>query len=84
MKYEILNEIDDILNLTHSRKIEFRQLYGFTFVFKTDIVNINENITSAEIKNIGIIYEENDEYYFAPLYDVEDIDEIIREYVKTL
>ena len=84
MKYEILNEIDDILNLTHSRKIEFRQLYGFTFVFKTDIVNINENISSAEIKTIGIIYEENDEYYFAPLYGADNIEEIIREYVKNI
>ncbi|MDO5831391.1 MAG: hypothetical protein Q4Q14_01005 [Methanobrevibacter sp.] len=60
----------------------FRKLHGFTFAFKSEFVFRKGNITSASITPVGIIYEENDEFYLAPLYDDVEIDEIIRNYVE--
>ena len=43
---------------------------------------IKDKISAYEIIPIGIIYTENDEYYFAPLDRVDYIDDVIEEYVK--
>ena len=62
---------------------EFRELYGFTFVFENTTVYFKDTIASADIKPVGIIYTENDDYYFAPLIDnPENLKKIIKEYVK--
>ncbi len=74
--------IDDIFDITRKKEYHFRQLYGFTFVIKRDIVFLNDQLTSAQIEPVGIIYEENDQYYLAPLCVIEDIDEVVKEYVK--
>jgi hypothetical protein len=62
--------------------IEFREICGFTFVFKKNILIFEERGVSAEIKPIAIIYEENDEFYLAPLDKVSDIDAIVEKYVE--
>lgn len=79
---KVMNQLFDIdIKTTY----HFREFYGFTFVFKKDIAQINDQLTSAEIKPLGIIYKENDDYYFAPLDVTIELDEIIKEYVnKTL
>jgi hypothetical protein len=76
-----IDEIMDIFEIQHSTKIEFKEVCGFTFVSISKI-NIIRNNVSAEIRPLGIIYEENDEYYFAPLHGADNIEEIIKEYVK--
>ena len=82
MKDEINEFLVDLFELDKKTKIEFRKLYGFTFAFKTTILKINSEISSAEIRPVGIIYEENDEYYFAPLDKVTKKEEIIKKYVE--
>lgn len=77
-----MNENDSFLNFIETSEIEFKKLYGFTFVFEKNTVTINDNIASAEIKPVGIIYEENDEYYFAPLDAVNNINVIVEEFAK--
>ena len=83
MKDRILKDLEEIFNIHEDMKIEFIEICGFTFVFITRIFTINEQLSSAEIKPVGIIYEENDQYYFAPLYDVDNLEEIVKEFVKT-
>jgi hypothetical protein len=78
------NILNDLFDIKEEKTIEFKELYGFTFVFMTSISSINEKISSAEIKPVGIIYTENEEYYFAPLDKVENTSEIIEEYVKII
>lgn len=62
----------------------FKKLCGLTFVFKSEVTSIKDNLTSAEISPVGIIYEENGEYYFAPLHHTDEIDEIVKEYVENI
>lgn len=63
--------------------IEFKKIYGFTFVFITKITMIRDRLSSAETKPVGIIYDENDQYYFTPLNgNVKNIEEIVEKYVK--
>ena len=61
---------------------EFREVCGFTFVFKTEILEINDQIGSASITPKGIIYTENDKYYFAPLDDDVHVEGIVKSYVE--
>lgn len=68
--------------INQDTEFKFKDSYGFTFVFEENILRINEKISSAELKPVGIIYEENDEYYFAPLDEVGDIKAIINEFMK--
>ena len=83
MKDRILKDLEEIFNINEDMKIEFKEICGFTFVFITRVFTINEQLSSAEIKPAGIIYDENDQYYFAPLYDVDNLEEIVKEFVKT-
>ena len=71
-------DIDEIVEYS------FRKMCGLTFAFKSEFVIIRGNLTSASITPVGIIYEENGEFYFAPLHEAVKIDEVIEEYVKTL
>lgn len=82
MSDDVIGDILSIFEITQNTAIEFKELYGFTFVFKTKIFEIRGNVTSAEIKPLGIIYDENGEYYFAPLYKSVNMNEIAKEYVN--
>ena len=82
MDKEIRKFIEDIFEIKTIYEYQFREVYGFTFVFKKEICLINDKITSAEIKPIGIIYEENGEYYLAPIDVVYEIEEVVKEFVK--
>lgn len=73
---------EEFFKINQETEFKFKDSYGFTFVFEENILSINEKISSAELKPVGIIYEENDEYYFAPLDEVGDIKAIINEYMK--
>ena len=81
MSDDIFNELRKIFEISQDVKIEFKEIYGLTFAFESKINIMRDSIASTEIAPLGIIYEENDEYYFAPLDEVEIIDDIIKEYV---
>ena len=74
--------IDDILNIKENNEYQFREVCGLTFVFKRGIILINNQISSGEIKPIAIIYEENGQYYLAPLDVVDEINEVVKQFVK--
>lgn len=82
MKDELINDIGGFFEISQDTDFEFKEFYGLTFVFKRKIVHFRNRISSAEIAPVGIIYEENGEYCFAPLDRTEDIHEIVREYVE--
>lgn len=84
MADEIKQFIENLLKIEEKNEYEFECRYGFTFVFKRTIIIMNENATSIEIKPLAIIYEENDEYYLAPIDVIDDIEGIVKEYVKTI
>lgn len=81
MKDDIEEFIEDMFKIKHHDKYEFKTLYGFTFVFKRTAFEVNEKIASAEISPAGIIYEENDEIYLAPLDETIEIETIVKEFV---
>lgn len=82
MDRDLKKFIDDILKIKEINEYHFREVCGFTFVFKKEEICINNQMESAEIKPIAIIYEENDEYYLAPLDVVDEINEVVKEFVK--
>lgn len=84
MSDNILRDIKKIFEIHEDVTYEFKRLHGMTLVFKTKITTLRKRISSAEIKPVGIIYEENDQYYFAPLYGQENINEIVKNYVEDL
>ena len=84
MSDNILEDIKDIFKITQDITYDFKTLYGFTIVFKTNITSVGGKISSAEIQPVGIIYEENDQYYFAPLDKAENITEIVKEFVENI
>ena len=73
---------EEFFKINQDTEFKFKDSYGFTFVFEENILRINEKISSVELKPVGIIYEENGEYYFAPLDEVGDIKAIINEFMK--
>lgn len=79
----MLDEIKKMFNLKEISELEFKKMYGFTFVFETKIIHTNNLLASSEIRPVGIIYEENDEFYFAPLDEVDDINGIVEEFVES-
>ena len=74
--------LKDLFEISEEKSIEFKELCGFTFAFMTKTTIIKDKISAYEISPVGIIYAENDEYYFAPLDNTDDPGEIIEEYVK--
>lgn len=82
MDKEVKEFLDEMLEITEDIEYVFEKRFGLTFVFRRDITFIRDKITSAEIIPIGIIYEENDQYYFAPLYDKNEIEAIVKEFVE--
>lgn len=82
MSDNTFKEIEEIFKFNQITNIEFKELYGFTFVFKTRTIMFHDKVSSFEINPIGIIYNENEEYYFAPLYHSFDLKAIVKEYVE--
>lgn len=82
MDKEVKEFLDEMLEITNDIEYVFEKRFGLTFVFRRDITFIRDKITSAEIIPLGIIYEENDQYYFAPLYDKDEIEAIVKEFVE--
>lgn len=84
MADEIKEFIEDLFEIYEKTEYEFECRYGFTFVFKRSFIIMKEKVTSIEIKPIAIIYEENGEYYLAPIDVIEDINGIVKEYVNII
>lgn len=82
MDKHIKNIIDYVFDFDTKSEYIFSEQYGFTFVFRRDITTFNEKLSSAEIQPIGLIYEENSQYYFAPLHGHDEIDGIVKEFVE--
>lgn len=72
----------DVFDIEEKAKYEFVEKYGLTFVFKREDTYINDELSSAEIIPFGIIYEENGQYYYAPLHVTTEIDTIVKRYVE--
>ncbi|WP_295112141.1 hypothetical protein [uncultured Methanobrevibacter sp.] len=73
---------ENLFKINQNTEFKFKNVNGLIFVFEENILEVNEKISSAELKPLGIIYEENDEFYLAPLDEVSDIKAIIKEFVE--
>lgn len=73
---------ENLFKINQNTEFKFKNVNGLTFVFEENILEVNEKISSAELKPLGIIYEENDEFYLAPLDEVTDIKAIIKKFVE--
>ncbi len=82
MKEKVKNFIPELADIKIISEYEFHELHGFTFVFKNEFFQVKDQISSASIAPIGIIYDENDEYYFAPLADEVNVNPIVKSYLK--
>ena len=82
MKDEIMEFLIDQFDITEDTTFEFREICGFTFVFKKSFFTYHEKYSSAEIRPVAIIYEENGEFYLAPLDETTKIDAIVKEFVE--
>ena len=82
MDKHIISFLEDIVGYEEIQEYEFEKLYGFTFVFKKAIFTINDKISAAEIKPVGIIFEENGEYYLAPIDVIDEIEQVVKEFVE--
>ena len=76
------DEIFETFQINETVTYEFREICGFTFAFREKIYTMKDSLTSAEIKPVGIFYEENGEFYLAPLDETINIEQIVEEYVK--
>ncbi len=74
--------IGNFVDIKGISEYQFQEICGFTFVFKREILIINNQLSSGEVKPIGIIYEENGEYYLAALDVIDKIDEVIHQFVS--
>ena len=81
MKY-VENILKNFINIENIEKINFKEIYGFYFAFKTTHIFIENEISSSSIKPIAIIYKENGEYYLAPLCDEAEKEEIVKNFVE--
>ena len=75
------NVIGEIFNITEDADIEFKEICGFIFAVQTKIILINDKISSAEIKPLGIIYSQKKDFFFAPLDENADVEEIVEKFV---
>ena len=82
MNDEIMELVKNILNFDETVEFHFREIYGFTFVIKKSFLKLNEKVTSAEVKVAGIIFEENGEYYLAPIDVIDEIEQVVKEFVE--
>ena len=76
--------IEEAFDIETINKYEFRTVCGFTFVFESEITTMHNHIPSASIRPVAIIYEENDQYYLAPLDEPIKINEIVKDFVENI
>lgn len=81
MENKIKEFVYDAFEIEVDSEYQFKELYGLTFVFKNDVTIIKKRLSSNSLSPVGIIYEENDEYYFAPLDKSVSLSSVVREYV---
>lgn len=81
MKEKIDRIMSEIMKMDKNSKFIFKNMCGLTFVYEETFFMCGEKISSAEMKPVGIIYEENDDFYFAPLDEIDKIEPIIKEFV---
>lgn len=74
--------VKDIFNIKEIEDIEFKKIYGLYLAFKTKYIFIHDEISSAEMFPLAIIYKENDDYYLAPLDESEKIKDITEKFVE--
>ena len=74
--------IKDFVGITVINEIDFKKVCGFYFAIKTEHLIIKDEISSSEIKPVAIIYEENDQYYLAPIDDTCKTEEVVKNFVE--
>ena len=74
--------IKDFIDLKEIKKIDFKKVCGFYFAIQTTHITIKNEISSSEIKPIAIIYEENDQYYLAPIGELDEMEEVVKNFVE--
>ncbi len=82
MSDNIMKDIEKFLELKNYTDYEFKEVCGLNFAFKREIIMIKGRISAASIAPVGIIYEENGQYYLAPLDEAVNINETVKEYVE--
>lgn len=82
MEDKLKKFVYDTFEIETDSEYQFKEMYGLTFVFKNETVMINKRLSSKLLSPVGIIYEENDEYYFAPIDENVSISETVWEYVN--
>ena len=82
MKDEIVDFITGQFDIDAITTFEFREVCGFTFAFQKSILTYHEKYVSAELKRVAIIYEENGEFYLAPLDETTKIGAVVKEFVE--
>ena len=83
MDNDIEKFIKDTFDLNETLTYKFKELYGFTFVFKQSIISFNNYVSSGEIKPVGIIYRKHGEICYAPLDKNENVGDIIKCYCES-
>lgn len=81
MEDKLKKFVYDTFEIETDSKYQFKEMYGLTFVFKNETVMIKKRLSSNSLSPVGIIYKENDEYYFAPLDKNVSISDAVHEYV---
>lgn len=74
--------IKEFIDMDEIEEIDFKKVCGFYFAAKTTHTIINKEITSSEIKPVAIIYEENGQYYLAPIGDADEMEEVVKNFVE--
>ncbi|KZX13245.1 hypothetical protein [Methanobrevibacter oralis] len=82
MNYKGKKILKDVFEITSKERISFREIFGLTFVFKTSKISYKNSHFNGEVKAIGIIYKENEDYFFAPFEKENNLDLIAKEYVE--
>ncbi len=82
MEDDILKFIQDTFEIEIDSKYHFKKLYGLTFVYRDDVISTKNSINAYSLTPLGIIYDEKEEYYFAPIDESATISDVVQEYVK--
>lgn len=70
----------DIIDVDYETDYQFKTLYGLTFVFKRRFLQVKGMVISGSIAPEAIIYQQDGEFYLAPLKDGCDRKGICEEY----
>ena len=84
MATKIEEYIQDTFGIAKINEYEYASKFGLTFVFRRQIITLKNRISSCEIDPVGIIFEENGKYYFAPLHEEYEIEDIVHGFVDKM